>query len=55
MNCRIPNGTGSIRSFSVPRKWRRLINAARSLMHRALLMVLYGTGLRREEVSLFKS
>ena len=32
----------------------RLINAASNLMHRALLMVLYGTGMRRAEVSLLK-
>ena len=32
----------------------RLINAAGNLMQRALLMVLYGTGMRRTEVSLLK-
>jgi len=37
-----------------PEEMTRLINAARTLTHRALLMVLYGTGLRREEASLLK-
>jgi integrase/recombinase XerD len=37
-----------------PEEVAKLINAARSLMHRALLMVLYGTGLRREEASLLR-
>jgi site-specific recombinase XerD len=32
----------------------QLINAAGNLMQRALLMVLYGTGMRRTEVSLLK-
>jgi integrase/recombinase XerD len=32
----------------------RLINAAGNLMQRALLMILYGTGMRRTEVSLLK-
>jgi site-specific recombinase XerD len=32
----------------------RLINAAGNLMQRAILMVLYGTGMRRTEVSLLK-
>ena len=32
----------------------RLINAAGNLMQRALLMILYGTGMRRLEVSLLK-
>ena len=31
-----------------------LINAAGNLMQRALLMILYGTGMRRKEVSLVK-
>jgi len=33
----------------------RLINAAGNLMQRALLMTLYGTGMRRTEVSLLKA
>lgn len=37
-----------------PDEVAKVINAARSLTHRALLMVLYGTGLRREEVSLLR-
>lgn len=37
-----------------PEEVTKVINAARSLMHRTLLMVLYGTGLRREEVSLLR-
>ena len=32
----------------------RLINAAENLLQRALLMTLYGTGMRRTEVSLLK-
>jgi len=32
----------------------RLINAAGNLLHRTLLMTLYGTGMRRTEVSLLK-
>src|SRR5579872_3900882 len=32
----------------------RIINAAGNLLHRALLMTLYGTGMRRTEVSLLK-
>ncbi len=32
----------------------KLINAARTLMQRALLMVLYGTGLRRAEIAMLK-
>src|SRR5206468_8211608 len=32
----------------------RLINAAGNLLQRALLMILYGTGMRRTEVSLLK-
>ena len=32
----------------------RLINAAGNLLQRALLMTLYGTGMRRTEVSLLK-
>jgi integrase/recombinase XerD len=32
----------------------RLVNAAGNLMQRALLMILYGTGMRRMEVSLLK-
>lgn len=32
----------------------KIINAARALMQRALLMVLYGTGLRRAEIAVLK-
>src|SRR5712692_3376911 len=37
-----------------PDEVTRLINAASNLMQRALLMTLYGTGMRRTEVSLLK-
>jgi site-specific recombinase XerD len=37
-----------------PEEVTRLINAAGNLLHRALLMTLYGTGMRRTEVSLLK-
>jgi site-specific recombinase XerD len=37
-----------------PREVTRLINAAWNLMHRTILMVLYGTGMRRNEARLLK-
>jgi site-specific recombinase XerD len=37
-----------------PEQVTRLIEAAPNLMHRTILMVLYGTGLRRTEASLLK-
>ena len=37
-----------------PREVMLLINAAWNLMHRTILMVLYGTGMRRTEVSMLK-
>lgn len=37
-----------------PEEITRLIEASRNLMHRTMLMVLYGTGMRRTEVSLLK-
>jgi integrase/recombinase XerD len=37
-----------------PEEVTRLIEASTNLMHRTMLMVLYGTGMRRTEVSLLK-
>jgi len=37
-----------------PDEVTRLINAASNLMHRTILMVLYGTGMRRTEVRMLK-
>ncbi len=37
-----------------PREVKLLINAASNLMHRTILMVLYGTGMRRTEVRMLK-
>ena len=37
-----------------PEEITRLIEASTNLMHRTMLMVLYGTGMRRTEVSLLK-
>src|SRR5262249_52128899 len=37
-----------------PEEVRRMIDGTRNLMHRTLLMVLYGTGVRRKELSLLK-
>jgi integrase len=37
-----------------PEEITRMIEAAPSLMHRTILMVLYGTGIRRTEASLLK-
>jgi len=37
-----------------PREVTLLVNAAWNLMHRAILMVLYGTGMRRNEARLLK-
>jgi len=37
-----------------PEEVTRLIEAALGLMHRTILMVLYGTGIRRTEASLLK-
>ena len=37
-----------------PEEVRRMIDGTTNLMHRTLLMVLYGTGLRRTELSLLK-
>jgi integrase len=37
-----------------PEEVTRLIEAARNRMHRTILMVLYGTGIRRTEASMLK-
>jgi len=37
-----------------PEEVRRMIDGTTNLMHRTLLMVLYGTGVRRKELSLLK-
>jgi integrase/recombinase XerD len=37
-----------------PEEITRMIEAAPNLMHRTILMVLYGTGIRRTEASLLK-
>jgi integrase/recombinase XerD len=37
-----------------PEEVTRLIEASKNLMHRTMLMILYGTGMRRTEVSLLK-
>jgi site-specific recombinase XerD len=37
-----------------PEEVRRMIDGTRNLMHRTLMMVLYGTGVRRKELSLLK-
>ena len=37
-----------------PEEVSRLIQAATNPMHRTILMVLYGTGIRRTEASLLK-
>src|SRR5215467_5837994 len=38
-----------------PEEVGRMIDGTRNLMHRTLLMVLYGTGVRRKELSLLRS
>ena len=50
----LPKKPKRLPTVLTPEEVSRLIEAASNLMHRTILMVLYGTGMRRTEVSLLK-
>ena len=50
----LPKRSKKLPTVLSPEEVSRLIEAASNLMHRTILMVLYGTGIRRTEASLLK-
>ena len=50
----LPKSARKLSTILGPSEVRRLIEAALSPMHRAILMVLYGTGMRRAEAAVLK-